>query len=92
MKDVMMEAFLVEMLETYADDIAAIELPEGIHDYVVHCVQHNDSDKLAIMLRLAYVLGLHTGFAAFSIDDTEGVDDEDDGLRPQARGQKPLQA
>lgn len=87
MKDVMMDAFLLEMLEDYAEDIAAIELPEGIHDYVVYCVQHNESDKLAMMLRLAYVLGLQAGLAASFLDE-----DDDDSFLPHARGQKPLQA
>lgn len=85
-KDGMMDAFLLEMLEEYAEDIAAIELPESIYDYVVHCVQHNQSDKLAIMLRLAYVLGLEAGFTASFLEE------DDDGLLPHARGQKPLQA
>lgn len=56
--------FLAQMRQDYADDIAAIELPEGTRDYVIECAHNEDAETLMFMLKLAYLMGLQTGYAA----------------------------
>ncbi|CAA9310876.1 MAG: hypothetical protein AVDCRST_MAG93-5214 [uncultured Chloroflexia bacterium] len=58
------EAFLAQMRERHATEIEAIELPEGTEDYLRERVEVGDEATLTFMLKLSYLMGLHTGFAA----------------------------
>lgn len=58
------EAFLAQMREQHQDEIDAIELPEGTEDYLREKMAAGDSDTLSFMLKLSYLMGLHTGLAA----------------------------
>jgi len=60
----LIEAFLNEMRTRYADEIGAIALPEGTAEYVRARVAEGDHDTLLFMLKLGYLMGLQTGFAA----------------------------
>ena len=57
-------AFLAQMRERHATEIEAIELPEGTEDYLRERVEVGDEATLTFMLKLSYLMGLHTGFAA----------------------------
>ena len=58
------EGFLTTMRERHAGEIEAIELPEGTEDYLKECIRVGDEETLSFMLKLSYLMGLHTGFAA----------------------------
>lgn len=60
----MIEAFLSEMRSRYSDEIDAISLPEGTVEYVRQRVAAGDEETLLFMLKLGYLMGLQTGFAA----------------------------
>lgn len=60
----MIEVFLTQMRERHASEIEAIELPEGTEDYLRERIEMGDAATLNFMLKLAYLMGLHTGFAA----------------------------
>lgn len=79
----MIQAFLNEMKERYAEQIDAVDLPEGTREYVEEIASSGDLDTLLFMLKLGYLMGLQTGFAAAASGETGPVP-------PNARG--PLQA
>ncbi len=58
------ETFLAQMREQHADEISAVELPEGTDAYIAERVAGNDTKTLTFMLKLAYLMGLHAGYAA----------------------------
>ncbi len=58
------EGFLATMRERHASEIEAIELPEGTEDYLRERMGAGDEETLHFMLKLSYLMGLHTGFAA----------------------------
>ena len=58
------EGFLATMRERHASEIEAIELPEGTEDYLRERIGAGDEETLSFMLKLSYLMGLHTGFAA----------------------------
>jgi len=60
----LIEAFLKEMRTRYADEVGALVLPEGTEAYVRARVAAGDHDTLLFMLKLGYLMGLQTGFAA----------------------------
>ncbi len=60
----LIEAFLNEMRTRYSEEIDAIALPEGTIDYVRQRVAADDHETLLFMLKLGYLMGLQTGFAA----------------------------
>lgn len=57
-------AFLAEMRSRYADEIESVNLPEGTREYLAERVARNEVDTLEFMLKLGYLMGLQTGFAA----------------------------
>lgn len=65
----MIEAFLSRMRENHEEQVEAIELPEGSEAYIIERIEAGDEETLTFMLKLAYLMGLHTGFAAQQIDD-----------------------
>jgi len=56
--------FIAQMRERHSDDIDGIDLPEGTLDYVQELLAEGDSETVMFMLKLGYVMGLQTGFAA----------------------------
>ncbi len=79
----MIEAFLREMRERYQEHIDAVDLPEGTREYVSEVSEAGDVETLMFMLKLGYLMGLQTGFAAAASGESGPVP-------PSARG--PLQA
>ena len=63
------EAFLARMRDNHADEIEGITLPEGSDAYLAERIAEGDAETLTFMLKLAYLMGLHTGFAAQQADD-----------------------
>ena len=76
-------AFLEQMRESYQEEIDAVALPEGTDAYVEERVAADDRDTLLFMLKLGYLMGLQTGFAA-------GRNGDDQPSGPDLQG--PLQA
>lgn len=83
MNEDIIEAFLQEMRENHKDEIDSVSLPDGTADYVRQKMEAGDVDTLLFMLRLGYLMGLQTGFAA-----GKGGEDFESGLS----GSGPLQA
>lgn len=52
------------MRERHQSEIEAIELPEGTEEYLQEKMAAGDSETLGFMLKLSYLMGLHTGLAA----------------------------
>lgn len=57
-------AFIRQMKEQNGDEINKLELPPGAYEYVLECIQAGDTETLMFMLKLGYIMGLQTGFAA----------------------------
>jgi hypothetical protein len=83
MNEDIIDAFLREMRENHAEEIDSVTLPEGTAEYVRQKMEAGDVDTLMFMLRLGYLMGLQTGFAA-----GQGGEDFASGLA----GPGPLQA
>ena len=64
MNEEMIEAFLREMRENHGEEIESVDLPEGTEEYVRGRVEAGDIETLLFMLRLGYLMGLQSGFAA----------------------------
>lgn len=62
-------AFIREMRNRHSDEVGGIDLPAGTSAYVAELVQTGDSDTLMFMLKLGYLMGLQTGFAAQQVED-----------------------
>jgi hypothetical protein len=60
----MIRAFLDEMRRRYAHEIDAVGLPEGTLAYIEQRVAAGDAETLLFMLKLGWLMGLQTGFAA----------------------------
>ncbi len=67
----LIDAFLAEMRRRYHDEIDAVTLPDGTLDYVAALVEAKDVETLLFMLKLGYLMGLQTGFAAGQAGDAE---------------------
>jgi hypothetical protein len=63
------EAFLEEMRRRHEQEIEAIQLPEGTQEYLLSCMAEEDVDTLVFMLKLAYLMGLQTGYAVYHGED-----------------------
>ena len=64
MNEEMIEAFLQEMRKNHGDEIESVDLPEGTEEYVRGRIAAGDVATLLFMLKLGYLMGLQTGFAA----------------------------
>jgi hypothetical protein len=74
------DAFLREMRARHADQIDAMDLPEGSAEYVAERVAEGDAETLLFMLKLGYLMGLQTGYAAGVAG--EGAPDGSGGIGP----------
>lgn len=57
-------AFIEQMREQHEREIDGVQLPEGALEYVRERVEAGDEDTILFMLKLGYLMGLQTGFAA----------------------------
>ncbi|HEX7003797.1 MAG TPA: hypothetical protein VF168_06390 [Trueperaceae bacterium] len=64
MNDEMIEAFLREMRQNHGEEIASVDLPEGTEEYVQGRIAAGDAETILFMLKLGYLMGVQTGFAA----------------------------
>ncbi|CAN5765357.1 hypothetical protein BH24DEI2_BH24DEI2_02920 [soil metagenome] len=62
-------AFIREMRKRHSDEVSGIDLPPGTSAYVEELVAAGDTDTLMFMLKLGYLMGLQTGFAAQQVED-----------------------
>ncbi len=60
----LIERFINEMRERYSEQIAAVSLPEGSNEYIAHLIELGDPEAVEFLLKLSYLMGLQTGFAA----------------------------
>ena len=60
----LIQAFLDEMRRRYAAEVDAVGLPDGTLEYVRSRVDAGDAETLLFMLKLGWLMGLQTGFAA----------------------------
>jgi hypothetical protein len=56
--------FIRQMRERHEGEIEGVQFPEGTREYVLERVRAGDADTLLFMLKLGYLMGLQTGFAA----------------------------
>ncbi|MEX2502638.1 MAG: hypothetical protein WD336_09695 [Trueperaceae bacterium] len=77
MSEEAIRTFLNDMRSRHADQIDAIDLPDGTVEYIAGRVADGDVDTLTFMLKLGYLMGLQSGFAA-----GRSGDDEPDGSGP----------
>jgi len=64
-------AFLDAMKARHADQVDAMDLPEGTEDYIAERIANADADTITFMLKLGYLMGLQTGYAAGRAGDDE---------------------
>lgn len=62
----LIEQFVTDMRSKYAEQIAAVSLPEGTTQYLEELMGADDHDTIEFLLKLSYLMGLQTGFAAAS--------------------------
>lgn len=60
----LIEQFVADMRSRYADQIASVSLPDGTADYLRELMAADDPETLEFLLKLSYLMGLQTGFAA----------------------------
>jgi hypothetical protein len=63
------KAFLEVMRHNHAEQIEGMDLPDGTRDYLQDCIASHDVGTLEFMLKLGYLMGLQTGFAAAQAGD-----------------------
>lgn len=64
-------AFLNEMRARNAQQIDAMELPEGTREFVAERIAEGDAETLLFMLKLGYLMGLQNGYAAGHAGESE---------------------
>lgn len=57
------------MRHNHSEQIEGMDLPDGTRDYLQDCIAGSDIDTLEFMLKLGYLMGLQTGFAAAQAGD-----------------------
>jgi len=60
----LIESFINEMRGRYAEQIEAVALPDGTTEYLELLMERGDAEALEFLLKLSYLMGLQTGFAA----------------------------
>ncbi|MDE0098597.1 MAG: hypothetical protein OXM87_03125 [Truepera sp.] len=82
-KDII-EAFLNEMRRLHKREVGAVNLPEGTREYVEERLREGDIETVMFMLKLGYLMGLQTGFAAAQAGEQQ--------VPPASSTRGPLQA
>jgi hypothetical protein len=75
--------FIRQMKENHAADVAGIDLPPGMNDYVEERIREGDVETILFMMKLGYIMGLQTGVA---------VGQEEQPSKPTRRTFGPMQA
>jgi len=65
--------FVARMKEQQKDQINSMELPAGTKDYVQERIAAGDIETLMFMLKLGYVMGLQTGYAAQTLEQNQNT-------------------
>src|SRR5690606_21753892 len=60
----LIEQFVADMRTRYAEQIEAVALPDGTTRYLKELMGADDHDTIEVLLKLSYLMGLQTGFAA----------------------------
>ncbi len=60
----MIAEFIQQMKDNHSSEIGGIQLPDGTREYILERIEANDMDTIEFMLKLGYLMGLQTGFAA----------------------------
>jgi hypothetical protein len=76
--------FIRQMKENHAKDVAGIDLPPGMNEYVEERIREGDLETIVFMMKLGYIMGLQTGVAV----EREGQDAD----KPTRRTFGPMQA
>lgn len=79
----MIAKFVQEMREKHAEQVEAVALPEGTAAYLEVLLKEHDLETVEFLLKLSYLMGLQTGFAA-AVGGARGPEPEP--------GRGPLQA
>jgi len=58
------EQFVNEMRRRYADEVAQVSMPAGGREYLESLIEAGDPEAVEFLLKLSYLMGLQTGFAA----------------------------
>lgn len=69
--------FVERMKEQQKDQIQAMELPAGTDEYVLERMQAGDQETLMFMLKLGYIMGLQTGYAAQTLEQNISAKPQD---------------
>lgn len=69
--------FVARMKEQQKDQIQAMELPAGTEEYVQERIKAGDQETLVFMLKLGYVMGLQTGYAAQTLEQNVTTKSQD---------------
>lgn len=56
--------FVNEMKGRYSEQIAAVSLPDGSYEYIAQLISEGDVSAVEFLLKLSYLMGMQTGFAA----------------------------
>lgn len=63
-------AFISQMRARHGAEIDAITLPEGTEAYLRERLEAGDLATLVFMLKLSYMMGLQTGYAARQAEES----------------------
>ncbi len=55
--------FIRQMKDNHAKEVAAIDLPPGMNEYVEERIREGDLETIIFMMKLGYIMGLQTGVA-----------------------------
>jgi hypothetical protein len=75
--------FIRQMKENHANEVAGIDLPPGMNEYVEERIREGDLETILFMMKLGYIMGLQTGVA---------VGQEGEPQKPTRRTFGPMQA
>jgi hypothetical protein len=77
--------FIRQMKDNHAKEVAAIDLPPGMNDYVQERILEGDLETIVFMMKLGYIMGLQTGVAV-------GQEEQEQNGKPIRRTFGPMQA
>jgi hypothetical protein len=55
--------FIRQMKDNHAKEVASIDLPPGMNEYVEERIREGDLETILFMMKLGYIMGLQTGVA-----------------------------
>ena len=78
----MITEFVDQMYEDNQQQIESVAMPEGTQEYLQELLDNKELDKVLFVLKLSYIMGMQTGYAAKELE----------GKLPHIPSQGPLQA